>query len=43
MDKGNIQSLCDDLLDRFMAALNVHDSAAMDTCHHSARDHKRIN
>jgi len=34
MDKGNIQSLCDDLLDQFMAALNAHDSAAMDACMH---------
>ncbi len=43
MDKGNIRSLYDDLLDRFMAALNAHDSAAMDARHHSARDHKRVN
>jgi hypothetical protein len=34
MDKGNIQSLCDDLLDQFMAALNAHNSAAMDACMH---------
>ena len=43
MDKGYIQSLHDDLLERCRAALNAHDSAAMDAWHHSAWDHKRIN
>jgi hypothetical protein len=32
VEKGEAQSICDDLLDRFMAALNAHDSAAMDAC-----------
>lgn len=43
MDKDEIQSLCNHLLDRFMAALSAHDSAAMGAWHHSASDHKRIN
>ena len=30
MEKGEAYSNCDDLLDRFMAALNAHDGAAMD-------------
>ena len=34
MEQREIQSLCDNLLDRFMAALNAHDSAAMDECMH---------
>jgi len=40
---GKFQSIRDHLLDRFMAALNAHDGAAMDAWHHSAWDHKRIN
>lgn len=34
MEQRVAQALCDDLLDRFMAALNAHDSAAMDACMH---------
>ncbi len=34
MDVGEIESECNALLDRFMAALNAHDSAAMDACMH---------
>lgn len=34
MDEGEIQAACDELLDRFMAALNAWDSAAMDACMH---------
>ncbi|NCF28231.1 MAG: hypothetical protein GWP69_12670 [Gammaproteobacteria bacterium] len=34
MEEAELQSHCDDLLDRFMAALNAHDSAAMDACMH---------
>ena len=34
MEKGEIQAVCEDLLDRFMAALNAKDSAAMDACMH---------
>ncbi len=34
MEKGETQSICDELLDRFMVALDDHDSAAMDACIH---------
>lgn len=34
MEQRVVQAICDDLLDRFMAALNAHDSAAMDACMH---------
>jgi hypothetical protein len=34
METTELQPLCDDVLDRFMAALNAYDSAAMDACMH---------
>jgi len=34
VENGKFQSIRDHLLDRFMAALNAHDSAAMDACMH---------
>ena len=34
MGETQARAICNDLLDRFMAALNAHDSAAMDACMH---------